>query len=329
MKPTLKIFPSSEADQQHTPGNDNVKRPGEITEGTQRGMQALWALVLLLVAGLIGASWYGYRLIDKQGSLLAQMPVLQQRADGTDGRLSSVEGKINHWGNAQTSLTDTMVNFEKTLSSSVKAVRSQAQEAANQVGQRVREELNQGMGRLQGRIENVESAQHEAQDRLAAAQTEISNLKQEITGLQKQNAERVAELQLTQGNVNRLNAQFATVNREVVAHTASLDALNEEVERQPVTFELSTSKTQQVAPGIYLTVSRTDVAQQKVDGWLQLADEGRIVWIRGLGVQRALTFIPTRENRTHELVFTGVQEKGVSGYLLLPRSTAAPTAIAN
>jgi hypothetical protein len=329
MEPGLRIFPSSNAEHQQTSGKDDINRRGEVVEEVPHRGRILWGLVFLVIAGLIGASWYGYRAIGTHSALLAQIPVLQQRANGTDGRLSSDERKENDWSNDQMSLMERMGDLIKTLSSDVKAARSQAKAAANQVEQRIREELNQGLQRLQGRVENVESVQRETQDRLTAAQTEISSLRQEISGLQKQNAERVTELQQTQGNVDRLNSQLATVNREVVAHTSSLDALNEEVERQPVTFEVSTKKTQQVAPGIYLTVSHTDVTHQKVDGWMQLADEGRFVWIRGLAAQQALTFIPTRENRTHEIVFTGVQEKGVTGYVLLPRSTAAPKSAAN
>lgn len=352
MKPISKIIPSSNEenqDQMH-PGNDEGDRVGEIIERTQReikqtrhefedhmekcqagfrNVRALWAIVVLLALGVGGISWYAYRSIDNHKTTLAQKPVLQNLTGSMDNRLKSVEGKMTDWNDDQTSLTERMARLEKQLSSTLKAAGNQAQSAASQMGQRIREEIHQNLERLEGRVGNVESAQRESRDQLAAARTEIGRLRQEIAGLQKQNEDRLAEFHQTQTNVNRLNSQMGAVNDQVMAHTASLNALNEEVERQPVNFELSANQTQQVAPGIYLTVSHTDLAHQRVDGWMQLADEGRIMWIHSLGAQQALTFVPRSEDRTCELVFTGVQQNGATGYLLLPRSAQSPLSSAN
>ena len=334
--------------------NDDVNRMGEVIDRTQRELnqtrhnledhveasrtrlRVLWAIVILLALVLGGTSWYAYRSIGGIPHLaeqINQIPGLQRLAGAVDDRLKSVEGKMTDWANDQTSLTERMAKLEKTVSSTVssnvRAVRNQAQSAANEVGQRIRQEISQNLQRLQNRVESVESNQREAHDLLAAAQTEIGSLRQEIVTLQNQNAERLAALQQTQTNVNRLNGQVVGINDQLVAHTDSLNALNDEVEREPHTFDLSTSRTRQVAPGIYVTVSHTDVAHQRVDGWVQLSDEGRIVWIRQLGAERAFPFFIRSDNRAYQLVFTSVLKNGATGYVLVPHASQTPVTSAD
>ena len=120
-----------------------------------------------------------------------------------------------------------------------------------------------------------------------------------------------------------MNNQVTTMNNQVIAHANRLVAVSNQIDRERVVFEVSMDKTQQVAPGIFVTLKHADVAFQKVDGWMQLADEGRIMWIRGLGLQQALTFVTRADDRTHELVFTRVDPTGATGYVLLPMTPSS------
>jgi predicted nuclease with TOPRIM domain len=329
MEPIPKVVPTFEQTEHNTrQTRRELDEHVEQCESGFRWVRVLWAIVILLAVALGGLSWYAYRSIDNHNLTLAQAPSLQTSANAMGERLRSIEGKINDWTNDRRALTDRMTKLEKTLGSDMKTARNQMQAAANQMGQRVRDEVNQSLQRLQGRVETVEATQRENHDQLAAAQNEIGSLRQEIAGLQKQNEQRLAELQQTQGNVNRLNSKVGAIDDQVMAHTTSLNALNEQVEREPVNFELSNNSTQQVAPGIYVTIKHTDVAHQKVDGWMQLADEGRIVWIRDLGAQQPLPFVSRSDDRSYALVFTGVQQNGASGYMLVPHSLP-PTSSAN
>jgi hypothetical protein len=129
--------------------------------------------------------------------------------------------------------------------------------------------------------------------------------------------------------VSKLNGEVNSMNDQMNVHALGLKALNNQVDREQITFEVGNNKTDEVAPQIYVTLSHTDVGHQKVDGWMQLADEGRIVWIRGLAAQQALTFVTRSDKRSHELVFTGVQDNGATGYLLVPRSSRTLAASGN
>jgi hypothetical protein len=295
----------------------------ENCESGFRGVHVLWAIVIAVVLGLIGLSWYGYSYMNGNGPLLAQIPDLQQLAKAADDRMSSMDGKLKEWAMDRVSLTDRIAKLEKTTAANLRTARNQAQSLANEVGQRVRQEMAENLQRLQARLGNVESTQRETQDRVSQLQTEIGNVRQEMASMQQQNAQLLTELeQSTQADVNRIDNHLTTMQSQVIAHNNRLQTLSDEVDRERITFELSGNHTQQIASGIYLTVSHTDVAHQRVDGWMQLADEGRIIWIRGLGAQEALTFVTRADNRTHELVFTAVQQNGVAGYVLRPTSNS-------
>jgi predicted nucleic acid-binding Zn-ribbon protein len=293
-----------------------------------RDPRILWGAIVVIVLSVVGLSWYAHSFMTGTGTLLANIPSLQQLTNTMGDRLNSVDGKLNEWASDRTTLTDQIAKVEKAASANLKTARNQAQSIANEVGQRVRQEMAENLQRLQARLGNVESTQRETADHLSQLQAELTGVRQQMANMQEQNAQRLSEVQAAaEADVNRINNQMSTMRGQVTTHADKLQALNNEVGRERTTFALSANQTQQVASGIYVTVSHTDVAHQKVDGWMQLADEGRIVWIRGLGAQEALTFATRSDSRTHELVFTAIQPNGVSGYVLLPTANSQSSLI--
>jgi predicted nucleic acid-binding Zn-ribbon protein len=338
MDPIPKIVPRFEETQHNTrPHREFQDRIERSESGSRRTrsvaerfesdfllVYAIGAVVILLTVWLVGLSWYTHRSVGNDNLALAKIPALQKSADAMGDRLSSVEGKMSSWTSDRKAFSETMARFEQTIGSNIESARDQVQAAANQVGQRLRDEINKSLQRLQNRVENVEATQRESHDQLAAAQNEIGGLRKEINGLQKQNEERLKELQQSQSNaqtnVNKLNSKVGAIDDKVTAHSTSLNTLNEKIERDPAMFELSSNKTKEVVPGIYVTIKHIDVAHQKVDGWMQLAGEGKIVWIRNLGAKQPLPFVTRSDDRSYELVFTGIQKNGATGYVLVPHS---------
>ena len=310
-------------------------RDVENRQSRSHGLRIIWGVVIAIVLSLIGLSWYGYSYINGNingnGALLAQIPGLQKVTSAVDDRLNSVDGKLNEWGMDRVTLANRigkLEKLEKTAASNLSSARAQAQSLANEVAQRVRREMAEDLQRLQARLGNVESVQRETQDHVSQLQAELGNMRQEMASMQQQNADRLAELQQsTQADMSWMNSQVAAMKSQVITHGAKLQSLSNEVDRERTPFELRNGQTQNISSGIYLTVSHTDVAHQKVDGWMQLADEGRIVWIRALPAQEAVTFVTRNDNRTHELVFTTIQPNGVSGYVLLPASNSPSSVV--
>lgn len=107
-------------------------------------------------------------------------------------------------------------------------------------------------------------------------------------------------------------------DRQVVSTGGNLHLLSDGVNRNRIDFRVSRNRTQEVAPGIYLTIKYTDLENQRIDGWLQIAEDGRTVLIRSHDAQKVMSFSTKNDERYRELVFTHIDRNGVSGYLLIP-----------
>jgi hypothetical protein len=83
-----------------------------------------------------------------------------------------------------------------------------------------------------------------------------------------------------------------------------------------VRFEVLKSHRRELAPGISMGLTRTDVAGLRVDGWMWVMPDRRTIRLRH---QRALEpVIFYRGGRKRELVITKVSVNSVSGYLIVP-----------
>ena len=93
---------------------------------------------------------------------------------------------------------------------------------------------------------------------------------------------------------------------------------SDSINRTRVDFRLPNNHTQEVSPGIFLTVRSTNVELQQIDGWLQVAEDGKTVWLRNQSAEKVVTFATKRDARNRGLVFTRIEKQGVSGYVLIP-----------
>jgi len=107
-------------------------------------------------------------------------------------------------------------------------------------------------------------------------------------------------------------------DRQVTSTGAEMNLLSDSVDRNRIDFVVSRNRTQEVAPGIFLTIKYTDLEHQRIDGWLQIAEDGRTVLIRGHEAQKVMSFSTKSDERYRELVFTHISRNGVSGFLLIP-----------
>ena len=57
--------------------------------------------------------------------------------------------------------------------------------------------------------------------------------------------------------------------------------------------------------------------------------DGRILWIRGQGIQQPVRFYSHQDERPYEVVFTRVSKDSAVGYVLMPAGTEIVPAAAN
>jgi chromosome segregation ATPase len=316
---------------------DEVLRVRNEQASHVRRMRVLWAIVILLGSALAALSWYGAPILNETHGLFGKMPMLQSSLDGLSTRLSMAEQQASAWANDGAALSDRMSKIEQTFASTLKAARNETRSMTEQtkrdVAQRiqtVQDNQAQSMQALQNQVHGVESIQREHAE-------EVERLRSELTGVRQQLAA-VREENLTQGNqiqqleqsrqsmrndLSGVDNRVASVDRKLASNQSAVGALASQVNRQRVDFELPNGSKFEVADGIYVTVNHANVEHQQVDGWVQIARDGRFVMLRHENAQRPVVFASRADARTYQLVFTQIGKNETAGYLLAPMSSSA------
>jgi LPXTG-site transpeptidase (sortase) family protein len=98
---------------------------------------------------------------------------------------------------------------------------------------------------------------------------------------------------------------------------APAQTIKSDVKPERVSFTIATDHSRQLAPGISLGVTSTDIGHHQMSGWMWLMPDRRTVWLRDHGTQDPLVFYGHGDGKRRELVITRVTANSVSGYLIL------------
>jgi len=162
---------------------------------------------------------------------------------------------------------------------------------------------------------------------MARMQNELVTVQGQLADLRQENAEKMSQVQQqiqeTQQSTQR---DMSGLDRRLVSNQNQINGLSYQTDRQRVDFELAKGRTEEVSPNIFLTIKDIDVEHQRVNGWLQIANDGRIVWLRDQGMQNPVPFSSRQDQRSYQLVFTQTAKTAVSGYLLVPTTPTSNAA---
>jgi len=302
---------------------NDIEQYQGVHESHVRRTRALWAIVVLLVVGVLGFLWYGSPLLNEHQGLLGKMPVLQSTLDNVNTRFRDTEQRISEWANDRVGFSDRMSKIETSVSSNLKTVRNEAQLMAQQI----KTDMGQRLQAQQSRVSGVESIQREHAEEVARLRNDLAGVRQELASVREENVRQANQLnsqihQVQQAHESTRN-DLSGLDRRL---TSNQTALAYQVDRKRVDFELQNGRTQEVVDGIYVTIKKTDVERQRVDGWVQIASDGRFVWLRGEGAQNPIGFSSREDARTYQMVFTQVGRQKAAGYILVPITSTASSA---
>jgi hypothetical protein len=143
-----------------------------------------------------------------------------------------------------------------------------------------------------------------------------------VASARRETALQIAQVQRETGeDLRGLDGQIARTQMDI-------DSLSRHQDLRRLDFEVSKDLAREVAPGISLTVSDTNVSYQRVEGRIHVVPDGRILWIRGQGIEQPVRFYSHEDERAYEVVFTRVNKDGAIGYVLMPRWPNAGTPVA-
>jgi len=266
---------------------------------------ALWFVLMVLFLALIGASGYFYLGLRNNHVSLSQVPGILQSVTTLGGRLDGTEAKLRDLTANWDGLTNRVAEINGKIDSNLKATRNETRELVGQATGRLKAEMGQRGEAVDARLNNVESIQRQERAQLAQLNDQLRG---QVSSLREQ-------LNAEQENTGR---DLAGLQGQVTNNQGNLQTLVQQLHRDKVTFEIVKNSPTELAPGVTLTVLKTDVSSQRFRGYVSLTNEGKSLWLYNLSAKESVDLFPQDSNHPYSLVVTAVNDDGVAGYLLLP-----------
>jgi hypothetical protein len=281
----------------------------ELADHGRKASRSGWTSAIVALA-LVGACVFGYYQLRNNADLLAQFPAVQTALSAVDQRVNAAEQQIRSWSGDWEGMNARMEKVEKNASANLRLARDYATEQAAKVQHQLQAEMDNRTHSFNSGLSELEAANQETH-------REIGQLEQEIAAAKSETQDQLAQSKQETGRV--LGDLQSAVNR----NRDDFDMMAQSLDRQRLDFEISKDQTREVVPGVTLTVSNTNVSYQRVEGRLHVIADGRILWIRGQGIQQPVRFYTMKDDRPYEVVFTRVHEDTAVGYVLAPSGAPA------
>jgi hypothetical protein len=264
-----------------------------------------WFFLLGLTLALLAAGAYSYFSLRNNHIRLAQVPEFLRSLTTMGGRMDSTEAKLRDLTDKWGGLSNHLAELDRKFDSGQRATRNQVRELVGQASRHLQAEMDQRGEVVDARLSNVESKQ--TQDRAQLEQLN-SQLRDQISSLRQQ-------LTLVQEGAGR---DLANMQEQVSNNAGDLHTLTQSLHRDRMTFELVKNAPTELAPGVTLTILKTDVGYQRFKGYVFLSKDGKTLWLNNFSAKEAVDLYSQQYSHPYSLVVTAVSDDGVAGYLLLP-----------
>ncbi len=313
--------------QETIPTNPLDGRRRDLQDENERSLHphgALWTVIVVTLAALIAAGVYGYQTAGPYFGKANLVPAMQGKLVEAGRRIDAAEDALRNWTSQQDAWAKRLGAAEAKIDGTLRAARKQADEIAVRTQQHVQTELDRRALNLETKLDRIQSAQR-------LTDTNLNNLQEQLTQMQAANRGEMeslrAELRQSRdagdATLANLNREIARVDQRSDRSRSDLESIHRKVDRERIGFELGVNHDRELAPGVNVTVSHTDILHQRFDGWVWLMPDRRTIWVHGRGLQQPLTFFNQGDDRPRELVVTRVTKYSVLGYLLVPKGSAA------
>jgi hypothetical protein len=315
---------------EHNLPSGRIRDLPDEDERPQHSHRALWTVIIVTLAALAAAGLYGYRTYGPYLGGLNLLPGMQDKLATASKRIDAAEGALQSWISQRDAWDKRLGSVEARIGGTLRAARKQAEEIAARTQQHLEAELDQRTASLQAKLDRMQSAQQSTDTRLSGFEEQLNRMQ----AANSQEVERLrAELRQAQeaGNATMggLNHEIARLGQRSDQSASDLESIHRKVDQQRVAFEVAVNHARELAPGVNMDVSDTDVSHQRFNGSIWLMPDRRTIWIHGRGLQEPLVFYNQGDDRPRQLVITRVTKYSVIGYVLAPRESAAPAPISS
>jgi len=164
-------------------------------------------------------------------------------------------------------------------------------------------------------------------------QTRIAELQRGLGEMRSQAARQADDLAAVRSKMEESGAtnqrQFAGLQQSEQADRRDVDAIGHKLAVHRVDFEVTKNHSRELAEGISLGVTSTDVAHRYVSGWMWVMPDRRTIWLKSQNASQPVVFYSREDGKKRELVINNVTKGSVTGYLLLPGESGPDREIAS
>src|SRR5262249_24185092 len=143
--------------------------------------------------------------LKTQTDALNEVASMRTAAGGLGTRLSAVEGSVRGMMDRLPLVATRLDQLQTTMKANLQTAQTQAQAAAAQMGQRIRQEVNPSLRTMQSQITGLQSNQKESTERVVQLQEQVAGLSRELDSMRDANAaaaERIKQLSEAQPSSN-------------------------------------------------------------------------------------------------------------------------------
>ena len=287
----------------------------------RRRHRVLSGLFVVLVLMLAAAVWYAYPILKRHDSSLAQLAHTQQSLNKIDGNLQQQQSTLAEWSNDRQELRDQVSKLGQGMQSRFEVMRKETGRAAENLFRSAQAQFERQIEAVRSRITALESSREADQTRIAALQEQLGQVRSELTEQTSQLNEVRRQME---GRDAATETRLASLQDSAQRDRQRVDAIDNRLAMNRIDFQVAKGHSRDLAPGISLGITGTDVAFHRVSGWMWVLPDRRTIWLRQQGAQEPVEFYSYSDGKKRELVITHVAKGAVDGYLLIPKEAAAP-----
>ena len=292
----------------------------------RRRHRVLSALFVVLVLILGAAGWYAYPILKRNISSVAQLAGTQQSLDKINGNLQQQQSTLSEWSNDRQEIRDEVTRLGQGMQSRFEAMRKETGRAAENLFHTAQAQFERQLEAVRSRITALESSRAADQARIATLQEQLGQVRSELS-------EQTSQLNAVRSQMESRDAatetRLVSLQDSAQRNRQRVDAIDNRLAMNRIDFEVAKGHSRELAPGISLGITGTDVAFRRVTGWMWVLPDRRTVWLRQQGAQEPVEFYSYTDGKKRELVITNVAKGAVAGYLLIPKEAAAPESAAS
>ena len=279
----------------------------EERQRTRRRLRGALRVVLLLA--LIGGVWYSWPWLSEQSAKLARIPEIQKALAVVEQRATDVEEELRLRRADWAGLRERLAGYDRKIDDGLAGAKRHADNVSAGIEKRMDGRLSATAAQLEDSLAQIRAAQDAESGRLATLRGEVNQLREEL-GNTRLAADR---------NRDETRSEYRSIQDRLENGDARLAAISDKLHRDRIDFEVAKNVSREVAPGILLQLTGTDVRRSRYKGWMRLTPEGRTMWFQDQGLNQPVLFYQKGTSQAGQLVITHIGKNSAAGYVLLPR----------